>query len=73
MHLVEFGEEFGDLIVRVAVVGEDIVADAVAAGPPDQPDVVARKMVKPSPNVAPWLSEKGPDANTTPRFSSPIM
>src|SRR5580692_8084229 len=34
VHAVELGEQFGDQAGRAAVIGEKIVADAVAAGPP---------------------------------------
>src|SRR6202035_2406539 len=36
VHAVELGEQFGDQAGRAAVIGEEIMADAVAAGSPQQ-------------------------------------
>ena len=37
-HLIEFAEEFDDLIVRIAMIGGDVVPGAVAQRPPDDRD-----------------------------------
>jgi hypothetical protein len=33
VHLIHFGKELDDLVVRVAMIDEDIMTDAVPAGP----------------------------------------
>ena len=45
MHAVELAEQLDDLAVGIAVVGEDVVADAVPAGAPDQRIAVARQEI----------------------------
>src|SRR5580700_9643828 len=44
-HLVEFAEEFDHLVVRVAVIGGDVVARAVAQRAPDDRDLALAEQV----------------------------
>src|SRR5438045_1708817 len=45
LHQIELGEKLDDLIVRVAMIDEDVVADAVPAGTPDQLAPVLCQMI----------------------------
>src|SRR6478736_1935984 len=53
VHLVELREQFGDQPVRRAVIGEQVVADAVAAGAPQQLVAVQAEVVAGGQHVAP--------------------
>ena len=53
VHLVELREKFGDQPVRRAVVGEQVVADAVSAGTPQQLVAVEAEVVAGRQHVTP--------------------
>ena len=53
VHLVELREQFGDQPVRRAVIGEQVVADAVAARAPQQLVAVEAEVVAGGQHVAP--------------------
>src|SRR4051812_1132790 len=53
VHLVELREQFGDQPVRCAVIGEQVVPDAVTAGSPQQLVAVQAEMVAGGQHVAP--------------------
>src|SRR5690242_2056105 len=44
-HLVELGEQLDDLVVRVAVIGEEVVPGPVPARPPDDGNVPGAEIV----------------------------
>jgi hypothetical protein len=43
LHLIEFGEQLGNEAIRAAVIGEEIVPDAVPSRPPQDPVAVLLK------------------------------
>src|SRR5262249_24218704 len=45
VHLIHFGEQFDDVVIRIAMIDKDIVTDAVPAGPPDERALVLRQHV----------------------------
>src|SRR5215216_7666726 len=43
LHLIEIDVELDGVLVRIAVIGGDVVAGTVAERPPQQPDVLVRE------------------------------
>src|SRR5436190_21477537 len=58
-HLVELGEQLDDLVVRIAVIGVDVVAGAVASRSPDQLNVLGAEEVAGALNLRPVLQLEG--------------
>src|SRR4051794_24852053 len=54
-HLVELGEQLDDLVVRVAVIGEDVVARPVPPRPPDDWNIPRAEVVACGLHVRPVL------------------
>ena len=44
-HDIQLGEQFDDLLVRVVVIGKDVVTSSVAAWPPEQWDAMPGKVI----------------------------
>ena len=57
-HLVEFGEQLDDLVVRIAVIGVDVVARPVPARAPGELDVLA-----PRKSQADWICAQSFSSN----------
>ena len=44
-HDIQLSEQFDDLLVRVVVIGKDVVTSSVAAWPPEQRDAMPGKVI----------------------------
>ncbi len=44
-HDIQLGEQLDDLLVRVVVIGKDVVTSSVATWPPEQRDVMPEKVI----------------------------